>query len=40
MMTEERGTHFDPSLLDVFLSDLDALEAIQHRYRDESLSAV
>lgn len=40
MMTEERGTHFDPGLLDLFLSDLDEVAAIRERYRDESLVAV
>ena len=37
MMSEERGTHFDPGLLDLFLSDLDELAAIRERYSDESL---
>lgn len=40
MMTEERGTHFDPGLLDLFLADLDEVADIRERYRDEPLVAV
>ena len=40
MLTEERGTHFDPALVDLFLSDLDEITAIRTRYSDEPLVAV
>lgn len=39
MMTSERCTHFDPSLLDLFLGDVDELAAVQDRYRDESFAS-
>jgi HD-GYP domain-containing protein (c-di-GMP phosphodiesterase class II) len=33
---DEAGTHFDPELVDIFLSCLDTLRAIQDRYSDEA----
>jgi len=33
IMVEGRGTHFDPELLDMFLNNLDAVLAIQHKYK-------
>ncbi len=33
-MTAERGTHFDPELLDLFLADVDELVAVQRRFGD------
>ena len=40
MMSDERGTHFDPTLLDLFFADLDELADIRERYTDASLVAV
>ena len=34
MMSDERGRHFDPELLDSFLAGLDEIEAIRHAYAD------
>ena len=36
-MESERGTHFDPALLDLFFSNLDAIDAVReaHAERDE-----
>jgi hypothetical protein len=34
-MNEEKGEHFDPYLVDAFLSDMDAVRAIQHRLADK-----
>jgi putative two-component system response regulator len=33
IMTEGRGTHFDPTLFDMFLNNLEAVLAIQHKYK-------
>ena len=35
IMNEEKGEHFDPYLVDAFLSDMDAVRAIQHRLADK-----
>ena len=35
IMTEGRGTHFDPNLLDLFWEQLDEVMAIQIRYADK-----
>jgi len=35
IMTQGRGTHFDPDLFDIFLSNLSRIEAIQREYQDE-----
>ncbi len=34
IMAQGRGTHFDPRLFDVFVAQRQAIEAIQHEYRD------
>ncbi|MDP3427234.1 MAG: response regulator [Humidesulfovibrio sp.] len=34
IMTKGRGKHFDPALLDIFLSNFPLIEAIQQEYRD------
>ncbi len=34
IMTRGRGTHFDPALFDIFLSEFSLIEAIQREYRD------
>ncbi|MBF0481692.1 MAG: response regulator [Desulfovibrionaceae bacterium] len=33
IMAEGRGAHFDPQILDMFLGNLDAVLAIQHKYK-------
>ncbi|HHM13183.1 MAG TPA: response regulator [Planctomycetaceae bacterium] len=35
MLREEKGRHFDPRLVDVFLGHLDEVQAVQQRYSDE-----
>ena len=37
-MVSERGTHFDPDLLDLFLGDLDELVAVQLRCADAAMA--
>jgi response regulator RpfG family c-di-GMP phosphodiesterase len=34
MMHEERGTHFDPDMLDTFMGTLAELESIRRAYAD------
>lgn len=36
LMKERRGSHFDPELLDLFLTDLDEVIVIRQRYPDDS----
>ena len=40
IMSDGRGTHFDPKLLDVFLRHQSEVEAIQERYADEKCEMV
>jgi len=35
-ITEERGSHFDPELVDIFFSKLDVLRSIQERYKEST----
>jgi HD-GYP domain-containing protein (c-di-GMP phosphodiesterase class II) len=39
MMRAERGRHFDPEILDVFLGQLPDVERIQAEHRDLDLTA-
>jgi putative two-component system response regulator len=39
MMVAERGTHFDPELLDLFVEDLDDLLAVRHAFADPAVGA-
>ncbi len=39
IMTAERGTHFDPELLDVFVSDLDEIVAVRRSFEDAAMPA-
>ena len=34
MMKQERGKHFDPELLDTFLTNMDRVREIQRKYRE------
>jgi putative two-component system response regulator len=34
ILTEGRGTHFDPAILDVFLGGMEEVRAIKDRYTD------
>ncbi len=36
ILKEERGEHFDPELLDVFLSNIDEIVAIKEKFADTS----
>ncbi len=38
LIREQRGKHFDPQLVDLFLKNLDTFIAIRDQYRDEPLS--
>jgi putative two-component system response regulator len=39
LMSEERGTHFDPELFDLFLAQVDTLDEILDAHPDEDLNA-
>lgn len=36
LLTEERGEHFDPNLIDLFFQNLDKILAVRNMYQDES----
>ncbi len=40
IMQEGRGTHFDPDVLDAFLSIQDEVQSIANRYRDTETEIV
>ena len=35
LFKEERGSHFDPKLVDIFLNNLDVFKSIKDKYRDQ-----
>ena len=39
-MKEKKGTHFDPKLIDLFLSDIDYIKDVMQKFSDESISNI